>query len=339
MKLSSFLVFFTGLYCIFCPMDVPAQVVETAKGKVEFIGLESWTPQKLLDALAVIAPDKPFAACAADLKHKLGFADAAVIVFLADKDDKEGYTLITVVESQHANRVRYKPVPADTLEDMRDWGEGIEIFEKHPHEFQYGLIHYGYHLKNLSESAYANLKAWGADSVQVERFWNFLRKHRTELDRELAIWTLMNDGNYKNRIIGSVILANFSESDLTWWLLMDGLRDTSGRVRTTASQVLQTLSKHIPKDVNWIPIAVPIRYILDGTNPFVFQYVVEVLLETNVSKNICEPLLKGAGHLLLAYLKTQKEEIKGIVHQLLVKLSGRDYGYNYSQWENWINGL
>ena len=56
-----------------------AQVVETSNGKVEFIGLEKWTPATIQEKLGYASPDK-FHFCAADLKERLKFADASVTV-------------------------------------------------------------------------------------------------------------------------------------------------------------------------------------------------------------------------------------------------------------------
>ena len=56
-----------------------SQVIETSRGKVEFIGLEQWTPQMIQTKLGHSSTDA-LHFCAADLRKKLGFADSVVDV-------------------------------------------------------------------------------------------------------------------------------------------------------------------------------------------------------------------------------------------------------------------
>ena len=79
-----------------------AQVVETSNGKVEFIGLEKWTPATIQEKLGYASPDK-FHFCATDLKERLKFADTSVTV---DRENAKRYTIIAVVEPDHAQRIR-----------------------------------------------------------------------------------------------------------------------------------------------------------------------------------------------------------------------------------------
>ena len=51
-----------------------SQVVETSKGKVEFIGLEQWTPQ-MIQAKLGYSSTEALHLCAADLRKILGFPD------------------------------------------------------------------------------------------------------------------------------------------------------------------------------------------------------------------------------------------------------------------------
>ena len=72
--------------------------------EVEFIGLESWSPEKLAAAVKDKCKDKY---CAATLKQDLGFAEAAVMIHAGPQPR----TVVAVVEPQFSSRVRYKPAP------------------------------------------------------------------------------------------------------------------------------------------------------------------------------------------------------------------------------------
>ena len=102
------------------------QVLGGPRGPVEFIGLERWRAQELLEAIQRIAPDQPLHACAATMKSQLGFADAAVVVhydsysleFLMS-DDAEPYTVIVGVEDN--DRVRYRTPGSETIHLPERW--------------------------------------------------------------------------------------------------------------------------------------------------------------------------------------------------------------------------
>ena len=72
-----------------------------AAGTVEFIGLERWDAEELLEAIRRLDPDRPLTGCAATMKGQLGFADAAVFGHsdavspeLIMSGDAEVYTVI-----------------------------------------------------------------------------------------------------------------------------------------------------------------------------------------------------------------------------------------------------
>jgi hypothetical protein len=134
-------------------------------------------------------------------------------------------------------------------------------------------------------------------------------------------------------------LANFSKSDLTWWTLFDCYRDSDGRVSTAARYILHTLSNHKNIKVNWAPVTSSIRHILDGTNLFALRQAVEVLVKTDISSDLCIPLLKDGGTLLLALLGADRESDKKLAHQLLMKLSRKNFDRDSAEWENWLRRL
>lgn len=94
-------------------------------GKVEFVGLNNWFVDALVDTLQSISPDQSLHACAADLRYKLGFADASAIGYFNDGDL---YTVITVIEPQDKKYITYLDEPSDSLERVSDWKKGIGLF-------------------------------------------------------------------------------------------------------------------------------------------------------------------------------------------------------------------
>ena len=328
------------LYCVLLLLTaspIQGQIVDTEQGKVEFIGLEQWTVTSLVDTLRALEPDRSLHACAAILTDKLGFSDASVIIYPGEDGM---YTVVTVIEPDNSARVRYLPAPGDTMEPVAGWQEAISIFEDNPSAIHMGLQFYGYLLAGKSDSAHAMVVEFAdyAETDKVDALWRFLQGRSGEKDKELALWTLTNDGNVKNRVVAAALLANHAESDLIWWRLVDALRDSDAQVRSVARDILYTLSMHVPRGVDWEPAAGSLRWLLNGTNLFAFTATLDLLRRTRVSPGIAGELLSDNAELLLACLKAEHEKTRQTTQEFLVQLSGLEYT-TYEQWEHWIEQL
>ncbi len=120
---------------------------------------------------------------------------------------------------------------------------------------------------------------------------------------------------------------------------MEGVRDPDYWVSTTSTQSLITLTKYVPRIVNWTPVASSIKRILNGTNLYAFPFILEALFRTKVSTKLSKRLLLDGGEMVMAYLKATHERERNLAHDLLVQLSGKDFGLDVSRWESWIAGL
>jgi hypothetical protein len=323
--------FLLGLFFLLV-VSASAQLIQTPKGPVEFIGLSTWSPERLYDTLQAIAPKKPIAACAADLRFKLGFADASVVL---DYDNGKLYTKITVVEPQFSSRVNYRRACLDTATLIKEWSPAFSQFDASPNDFFMALQFY----PSRSVDTIFSLMKEIADSISVAEAWRTLEGYRNFSDKELAFKALREDGNHKNRIMSVAVLTNFLLIDSTWWQLVDALRDPDGRVSGLASSVLLKLAHVSKRQIDWAPATRSLRAILDGTNLFAFPQTLEILTDTHVAPNLAGPLLKGGGDLVLAYLSAYRGKDRELAHQFLVQLAGRDYGLDLEKWKFWINAL
>src|SRR5690349_2380343 len=84
---------------------------------VEFIGLEDTTQKWAEDRLDRL-PDGRIHYCAADLK-KAGYADASVVMYIGD--DKNLFTVVTVVEAPRATEVRQRAQPDGDIARPDQW--------------------------------------------------------------------------------------------------------------------------------------------------------------------------------------------------------------------------
>ena len=304
------------------------QVVETSKGKVEFIGLEQWTPRMVQEKLGYNSTDN-LHFCAADLKKKLGFHDAVVDI---SAEDGKLYTIIAVVEPQYTNRVQYRPEPLTSMPTPVEWRDLLPIAEQK--KFLNNVLRYGESLKGALTVEKPELP----DSDLDKTWWSLLQQRRSEKDYRQALKRLNEDADYRNRMIAAMILTNFAGQDAAWSALMDGVRDKNPFVSTVCYQALITLTTYVPRKVNWTKAAPGIHHILNGTNLFAFKHVLISLTKTKVSPKLAPVLLRNDGaKLLFGYLNARHKNERDLARQFLIQLSGKDFGYDVEKWKAWIS--
>lgn len=323
-KAFTWIVFLTSVSLSF------GQVLETPKGQVEFIGLKSWNVKELYEKLIAINPDNPI--CIAGLE-KLGFAKAHV------KKELQGnkvYSLVTVVEHEYAARIKHRPAPMDTLPPVERWKDILDLFDQQFNEYMLAIQLY--FQREKSDALLQDLSAdW--DVNIFKKIWQALYKKDSEKDRELAIWILLNDGDYNNRIAAASVLSNFHQFDFAWWALLETLRYPDDIVVFIASALLKSLIQEYPRKVDWTPMIPSVRALLDGTNLSAFLTVVKVLTETKISPRFAVPLLENGGSLLIDYLGASRQQERAPVHELLIQLAGKDLGSDPDKWAKWIESV
>jgi hypothetical protein len=312
-------------------------VLENDEMRLELIGLKRWTVPMIQDSLRRYAPNDSLLshACAGILREKLGFADASVAYYtttIAGRAMKP-YVAVTVVEPQDSALIRYRAPFRHSLPVRRAWSPIRNVFEKHNQAFQ-GAV-------QRPDFLWSDAALSGADSALTPALplRRFLRTHGTAKDQRLALATLATNGNAKDRVVATVLLASFAESDSTWWALAETLRDPDALVRATAAQVLAGLTRRAARRVNWAPAIMSLRAILDGTNLFAHNEIMDALAATQIDPSLARPLLKDGGYLVLAKLRSQGLAEQQTSRRLLVQLSGRDLGNTSAAWQEWLDGL
>jgi hypothetical protein len=310
---------------VFANFNALAQVVVTSNGKVEFIGLEKWSPRMIQEKLGYDSTDN-FHFCAADLKAKLKFPDASVV---ADREDGKKYTIITVVEPDRAQAIRYKPAPTGSVPVPDQWRDLTQLIAQK--RVLNGLLDYGSTLKNAIDIDKPLI------SGEETAWWKLLHQRNSREDFHLAIKVLAKDKDFQNRAAAAIILTNFADEDAAWVTLMEGVRDENDFVNTACMQALITLTRYVPRQVNWLFAASAIHHILNGTNLSALPHVIETLLKTKISPKLAKTLLKNnGGRMLLAYLRAKHEREKSLSCRLLAQLSGKDFGTDERRWVAWI---
>ena len=321
-----------------------AQVVETEDGLVQIAGLSRRTPQEVERLIQEKSPGTNLSsgACAAVLKHELGFPDAAVIrhggtyVGLPDSLQGPPITLLLLVEPEDRDRVRYLPAPPDSSGPVPAW---VEQYERYP----MGRLVYAIqtHVRH-PDGRSLHLPEGMPDTVRVltDKGVAFLEAHAKEEDRLRALEVIRSDRDWINRSIAAAVLTSFPEEDSTWWALTEvirgtGLQDFSG---TEAIVALNSLGIAHSPPVDWGPVTDNLRAIFDGTNLFAVAPLMQVLTNTEISPALAGEVI-GDGRYILAYLRSPNPAVRLQARQFLRQISGEDHGDDAARWEEWVASL
>ena len=126
-------------------------------------------------------------------------------------------------------------------------------------------------------------------------------------------------------MVAAAILANFTESDLTWWRLTDALRDPDARVSRTAQSVLNTIVDAKPREVNWSPAVHSLQHLMRGTNLFAYNTVLKMLPRTGLDQALASQLLTdGGSDVLAAYLDAEFGKVREFGHEFLSTVADVD---------------
>jgi hypothetical protein len=318
---------------------VPSSVTLRVAGKtVEVIGLRRWTIAMLQDSMAKYAPGEALTshACAAILRYKLGFADAAAVSYAPWPGDSVERVVVSVVEPQDSARVRYRAASFDSTTPHRPWAEAIAIVARHP-----VAIHAAVEMYDAWRRApQTSVPAWAArDSTSVREYVRFLAAHAAVADYRTAQRLLLTSRDYRTRIVAATVLGNFLDRDPAVHTLLLAVIERDGVVRDIAGQVLSTLLRARRRPVRWTPAASTVHAILDGTNLFSLRPVMELLVATSAGPADAPGFLHGGGAMLLAYLGARQPDLNTTARRLLITLRGRDLGPDPARWREWIATL
>ena len=318
------------------------QVLEGPEGPVEFIGLERWKASALLEAIQETAPDQPLGACSATMKYELGFADAAVFGWVdADSPedfrsgDLERYTVIIGIEDRR--RVRHRTPGIETIVLPRSWQALKSVAEEDLRALE--LATGMFHLRDDPESVRQRTEAFGLDTSGLPRVWTMIEALDSEQDRLLAHAILARDASWSSRAIAASVLVNFSEHDAAWHDLVLAMIDPEDRVKGSAGGVLQAwIQAGESRPVRWDAAREHLLAVLDGTSPYMFRTVLEVLAATGSETTLATQLIREAPDLLLAHVGARHEITRQPAIDLLKAVSGEDFGADPEAWAEWLDG-
>lgn len=335
---SSLLVFASAL---------AAQIVETPQGPVEFIGLERWTPEMVLDSLAARAPDaSPTQFPSALLRIGFARARADRVFDIGPSGDPAGttrpLTIVTVVEGSHAEALQLHHPIGSAGEIPARWMAADSIFRQYNPAFL-GAVSMRW-LGGTGDGqtgAAPRPPTLGApeDRAQARTALEVLGELRSPADLEAGLRLLSDDGDPEKRALAAAVLGGFPEEEAVWRTLVEALLDADANVNAFASQALGSIVAASPREVDWAPATGSLRSLIAGANLAAFPLVLQTLASTDVSPELAPALLGDNAHLVLGYMESRESPERETVHRFLVRINGQDLGASAAPWKTWIEGL
>lgn len=114
--------------------------------------------------------------------------------------------------------------------------------------------------------------------------------------------------------------------------------DADYRVSSTAVIMFDRLAARQMDPVEWAGGRVHLSALLDGTNPWVFSEILQVLVATDVDPEFARQLVRESPDLLLAHVGAEHERTREPAVDFLRAISGEDFGTDVEAWRAWING-
>lgn len=313
-------------------------ILRSPRGTVEVVGLNRWTIPMIQDSMHKYAPGENLAshACAAVLRYKLHFAEAAATTMIGyPYTDTLEHVFVAVVEPQDSARVHHRPMPYDSTAGYAPWGKIVALVDRSP---------------AIPEASVNSYLTWRVDSARVEKtgraaldadialYRAELASRTTERDYRTAIRMLRTNRDFRVRVVAATILLNFVARDSALYALVDAVREPDGMVVGLAGAVLNEVANGTPKRVNWRPAAKSLHAILDGTQPFELSAVMRLVAKTGADTALARPLLKKGGSMILAYAGAETPIPRQEAIYLLTQLAGRDLG-SAAAWKAWVEAL
>jgi hypothetical protein len=336
---GSVLIFIGLVLCAVGPVPTAAQVLETSDGKIEFIGLHHWTPEQVRDTLAALQPDLPLnsGACAAVLRLQAGFPAAAVHRYSSGDGHFEDHVLITLVEPEAAEQVRFGSMPPDSLGPIDRWAEAYEFLEG-MESWAWGLA-LQYRRRSPPPEVWSRLE--GIDSTRYLEVRSFLDDHSTEEDLDLALDVLAQDRTGLNRAIAVGILSGFPHRDEAWHALVRAARGFGplDGGRDAAAMMINSMTWEVPETLDWRPVADDLAALLNGTNLFAFMPLLEVLSRTGSPPDMTRELLADGAPLVIDHLAAKSPMPRQAARLFLERVSGEEHGDDVEAWKVWMSTL
>jgi hypothetical protein len=337
-----------------------ARLTPDSTRTIEIIGLRRWSAGMLGDSLKKYAPGDPIEseATAANLRNLLGFADASTTTHsLVFDENEQAIVTIAVREPADSALVHYAPQSLDTVPKRKEWlpvatafiadttgkmdvQRRLEVVAgawlEGPGHVVVDSTVKGKSVTHVEGFEYES----PADSLAAKPWLDSLAAHRTDTDYNAALDAVNTSTSGPDRIMAALILSGFPERDEAWRsILKIAIGREQARDAFVAQRALSAMADRYSRPVDWKPVAPLIHDVLDGTALAALAPLARALVATGASPANASDYLGGGGEMLTAFVESDNPDVRDPAHDLLLKLSGTDLGFDPPAWRSWIAGL
>ena len=247
--------------------------------------------------------------------------------------------VVAVVDKMHPERVVWKAVPTKGGSVPAPWRSLAGFTQDEPMAYQVAMLNYDAFRAKGADDAIKSL-SWGKEHAEtVRKIWSELATMKSPSHFDRAIWSLDRHAAPGARAVAAKILLNFLDRDLSWWALMDALRDPDDRVKTAAWQTLIVAQRGMARPVDWRPAATSIAHLLNGTNVSALSTVAKVLVATAIDPELSASVCAMGAHALIASVGAQSEHAHDPARKLLERLTAQSHGRKADDWRAALSAL
>lgn len=318
-----------GLWSLVAVSPLAGQrILETPNGKVQILGLRTWTPERIRDSLHALGADLGSEWCATRMQERFGFASVA-LNWTHDPRTNEKLLIYTVVERAPATPAMLRRAFTVSAPDEERYAPLLRLWDAQPASMQMAMQTPTLLFGNADPTA-----------LQAHPHVAQLRDALVELqgpdEAAHARWVLFHDANPRNRFAASIALLNDPRHDSTFWALADATRDTVPLVAIGSTIVLNSLSTIAARRVDWAPATASLALSLTEQRTIGPDVLLRALTRTGIDSAVAAELAVEGEKPLLARLASADTSMANPVLALLRTAAGRDLGRTADDWQSWI---
>lgn len=293
--------------------------------------LQNWLTAGLAGAPDSIATENKLAE---RIKNKFGFASAewSIIQYFEPGNLALHLTLDVVEKDEAAKRMPFLAAPKDTFKDPGDLIKQWTEYE----DTALDLVESGA-LEPEADSCVAFHCPFGHKHPKLKKwekiFVDGVKKHSKELADIQS-----KEKRPEFRAAATYLLAYLKDGRKVVTMMVDRIKDPDATVRNNSLRVLGDIAEFHPEHI------IPIKPVLEAFNfPRVSDRSKSIYLAYLLSLNsqeVRDELMKSSVPTLIQIMGSKQPDHKELAHNILRKISGKDYPVTDSlAWSNWYGRL
>lgn len=289
--------------------------------------LQAWLSKGLKGDASAIQMEIALAKKVKD-KFDLAFAEWTVMQFFEESDLAIHITLDVVEKSDAKRRMPFNPVPSETFTDP----DGLLAAWRDYEETALDLVEAGA-IKPDTEKCPAVHCPFGHSHPKLKKFEKIFSEG-VKKNEKILVDILNRSKSLDDRASAAYLLAYLNNAAKVAPLLIPAIRDPEALVRNNVLRVFGDIAEKYPE------VVLPTKPFLEAIDfPRTSdrsKAVYVVMMMSMGSQQVREEIVKSGVPALLAMLKGNQPDQRDFSHNILRKISGKEFpASDYLAWNNW----